>query len=211
MNYTIMYLKNDSLDPSHYVLTPEMFNNSLYKSKNGIRKGIIITSHQYTKVNNSQYSDYEFSKLNFWIMYEDMNALYLASDAKIGYILEVNLKTLLNLYNERLVKDKEVGNGKYMSGEKLVQTLFIKKNYVVHYRAFQTYIKFRIKVKKIHSALKFQQSLWMKDYIEKNICKRKIAKANRDKFEIIYYKLKNNIVFDKQMKNVHKHMRVELL
>ncbi|PKY32298.1 hypothetical protein RhiirB3_450383 [Rhizophagus irregularis] len=47
----------------------------------------------------------------------------------------------LNLYNERLVKDKEVGNGKYVSEEKLVQTLFIKKNYVVHYRAFQTYIQ----------------------------------------------------------------------
>ncbi|CAG8536714.1 2872_t:CDS:2 [Dentiscutata erythropus] len=158
----------------------------------------------------------------------------IAPDAEIGYTLEVDLEVpvhlhnffadyplapekqivpedWLSLYNERLVYDKEVGGGKYMSGEKLVQTLFTKKNYVVHYRALQTYIKFRMKVTKIHSALKFRQSPWMKDYIEENIRKRKIAKANRDEFGVMYYKLKNNVVFGKQIENVHKHMRVELL
>ncbi|CAG8510745.1 3668_t:CDS:2 [Funneliformis mosseae] len=67
----------------------------------------------------------------------------IAPDAKIEYILEVNLKApvhlhnffadyplapekqivpeeWLNLHNERLVHDKEVGNGKYITGEKLV-------------------------------------------------------------------------------------------
>ncbi|CAG8544854.1 6643_t:CDS:2 [Cetraspora pellucida] len=37
------------------------------------------------------------------------------------------------------------------------------------------------------------------------------AKANGDEFEVMYYKLKNNAVFGKQMENVYKHMRVELL
>uniref|UniRef100_U9SG93 Uncharacterized protein n=1 Tax=Rhizophagus irregularis (strain DAOM 181602 / DAOM 197198 / MUCL 43194) TaxID=747089 RepID=U9SG93_RHIID len=119
----------------------------------------------------------------------------IVSDIEIGYILEVDLEApvhlhdfftdyllafekqlipenWLNLYNERLVKDKEVGNGKYVSEEKLVQTLFIKKNY-------------------------------MKDYIEKNIRKRKIAKANGNEFGVMYYKLKNNAVFGKQMENVY--------
>ncbi|CAG8464061.1 9397_t:CDS:2 [Gigaspora margarita] len=54
-------------------------------------------------------------------------------------------------------------------------------------------------------------SPWMKDYIEENIRKRKIAKANGDKFGVMYYKLKNNAVFGKQMENVRKHMRVEIL
>src|SRR5688572_11893813 len=77
-------------------------------------------------------------------------------DAEIGYTLEVDLEVpvhlhnffadyslapekqivpedWLSLYNKRLVNDKEVRNGKYMSEEKLVQTLFTKKNYVVHY------------------------------------------------------------------------------
>src|SRR6185437_7951649 len=86
----------------------------------------------------------------------------IAPDAEIGYMLELDLEApvhlhnyfanyplapekqiipedWLSLYNERLVQDKEVGNGKYMSGEKLVQALYPKKNYVVHYRALQTY------------------------------------------------------------------------
>jgi hypothetical protein len=51
----------------------------------------------------------------------------------------------------------------------------------------------------------------MKEYIEENIRKRKIAKANGDEFGVMYYKLKNNAVFGKQMENVRKHMRVEIL
>ena len=100
------------------------------------------------------------------------------------------------------MKDKEIENGKYVLRKKLVQTFFTKKNYVVHYQALQTYIKFGIKVTKIHGALKFRQSPWMKDYIEENICKRKIAKANGDEFGVMYYKLKNNAVFGKQMENI---------
>ncbi|CAG8685617.1 5437_t:CDS:2 [Funneliformis mosseae] len=111
-----MCLKNDGLDSSYYVSASEMFNDPLYKSskaelklmtnmdkyltvENNIREGMIMTSYRYAKVNNLQYSDYEFSKLNFWIMFKDMNALYLASDAKIDYTLEVNLKILVYLYD----------------------------------------------------------------------------------------------------------------
>ncbi|CAI2201375.1 13271_t:CDS:2, partial [Funneliformis geosporum] len=93
----------------------------------------------------------------------------------------------LNLYNKRLVNDKEVGNGKYVSREKLLQTLYPKKNYVVHYRALQIYMKFGMKITKIY------------------------AKANGDEFVVMYYKLKNNAIFGKQMENIYKHMRVELL
>ena len=69
MNYIIMCLKDDSLDLSHYVSAPEMFNDSLYKSsraelklitdmneylivKNGIREGMTMVSYQYAKANN---------------------------------------------------------------------------------------------------------------------------------------------------------------
>ena len=88
-----MCLKDNSLDPFHYVLAPGIFNDSLYKSsrvelkfitdideylmvKNGICKEITMASYQYTKANHPQCSDHEFSKPNSWIMYEDMNTLY---------------------------------------------------------------------------------------------------------------------------------------
>ena len=64
----------------------------------------------------------------------------------------------LSLYNERLVHDKEVRDGKYITEEKLVQTLYPKKNYVVYYRALQLYMKMEMKVVKIYRSLKFQQS-----------------------------------------------------
>jgi len=104
-----------------------------------------------------------------------------------------------------------VGGGKYVLSEKLVQTLLSKKNYVVHYRTLQLYTQLGIKITKIHGALKFRQSAWMKPFIEENIRKRKIAKAKGDEFGVMYYKLKNNAVYGKQMENVRKHMRVELV
>ena len=66
MNYTIMCLQDDGLDPSHYVSAPGMFNDSLCKSsgaelmmdideylmvKKGIRGGMIMASHRYAKAN----------------------------------------------------------------------------------------------------------------------------------------------------------------
>ncbi|CAG8757768.1 15330_t:CDS:2, partial [Racocetra persica] len=79
-------------------------------------------------------------------------------------------------------QDKEVGEEKYVLGEKLLQTLLPKKNYIIHYQALQTYMKFRMKITKIYGVLKFKQTPWIKSYIEENICKRKIAKANKDEF-----------------------------
>ena len=71
-------------------------------------------------------------------------------------------------------------------------------------------MKFKMKITKIHNILKFKQFLQIKKYIEKNIYKCKIVKANGDEFKVIYYKLKNNIVFDKQMENIYKHIKVKL-
>ncbi|GES91991.1 uncharacterized protein LOC110442433 [Rhizophagus clarus] len=226
MNYTIMCLQDDGLDPSHYVSAPGMFNDSLYKSsgaelklmmdmdeylmvEKGIRGSMTMASHRYAKANNPKCPDYDSSKPTTWILYEDMNALYsgvmtqympteiigkvgpeevpdiqtIAPDAEIGYMPEVDLEVLahlhnffadyplalekqivpenwLSLYNERLVHDKAVGGGKYTTA--------------IH--------EIWVKVTKIHGALKFQQSPWMKEYIEENIRKRKIAKANGDEF-----------------------------
>ena len=93
MNYTIMCLQDDGLDPSHYVSAPGMFNDSLYKSsgaklklmtdmdeylmvEKGIRGGMTMVSHRYAKANNPKCSDYNPEKPTFWTTYEDFNALY---------------------------------------------------------------------------------------------------------------------------------------
>ena len=46
-------------------------------------------------------------------------------------------------------------------------------------------MKFEMKIINIYGALKFRQSLWIKNYIKKNIHKCKIAKANEDEFGVM--------------------------
>ncbi|CAG8578341.1 10513_t:CDS:2 [Acaulospora colombiana] len=187
-----MCLKDDGLDPSHYVSAPGMFNNSLYKSsgaelklmtdideylivENGIRGGMTMTSHRYAKA-----PQFQTMSPASQIPGSCISALArLLCKLSISARKADSSRRWLSLYNERLVRDKNVG-------------------------ALQTYIKFGIKVTKIYSALKFKQSPLMKEYsiIEENICKRKIAKANVDEFGVMYYKLKYNAVFSKQMENV---------
>ncbi|CAG8712890.1 12294_t:CDS:2 [Dentiscutata erythropus] len=234
MNYTIMCLQDDGLDPSYYVSAPGMFNDSLYKSS-GAELKLMMDMNEYLIVEKGAMMQYMPTKKKGKVDPEEVPDIQtIAPNAEIGYMPEVDLEVPAHLhdffadyslapekqivlenwlspYNAKLVQDKEVGGGKYVTGEKLVQTLYPKKNYVVYYRALQLYMRQGLKVTKIHGTLKFKQSPWMKEYIEKNICKRKIAKANGDEFGVMYYKLKNNTVFGKQIENVCKHMRVELL
>ena len=50
--------------------------------------------------------------------------------------------------------------------KKLIPNLGSKTNYVVHYRNHQLYLSLGMKLTKIHRALEFKQSDWMKKYID---------------------------------------------
>ena len=66
-----------------------------------------------------------------------------------------------------------------------------------HYENLQLYLRLRLKLKQIHHVLEFNQSKWLKPYVEFNTHKRIKAEKNGDKDGQALYKLMNNVVYSK--------------
>ena len=60
---------------------------------------------------------------------------------------------------------------------KLIPTLNKKEKYVLHYRHLQLYTNLGLKVKKVHIVLEFNQSPWLRQYIDFNTQKRTQTKS----------------------------------
>ena len=65
-----------------------------------------------------------------------------------------------------------------------------------------------MKLKKIHRILKFIQSDWMRPYIDFNTDKRKESSNESDKN---FFKLINNSVCSKTMKNLRKRIKIRVV
>ena len=168
-----------------------------------------------------------------WVLDEEIeelqaNIMKLDQDCERGYILEVDLEipedkhdffnqyvpapehvevniSMLSLANKECLRKLDV---KHIKGKKLIPNLHNKKKYVLHYRALQCYLELGLKLTKIHRAIHFNQSPWLKNYIDFNTEQRKRAKNT---FEKNFFKLMNNSVFGKTIENLRNRTDIELV
>ena len=166
-----------------------------------------------------------------WLIQKQIDNLDITKkkeDSKKGLILEVDLEypeELHDLHNdyplapekvkvtEDMLSDycKNISEKYHISTglvSKLIPTLGNKEKYVLHYRNLQLYTDLGLKIAKIHRVLEFNQSSWLKQYIDFNTEKRKNAKND---FEKDFFKLMNNSVFGKTMENLRKRVDVRLV
>ena len=195
----------------------------------GIRGGISMISNRHGKANNSYMGDeYDDKRATKYITYLDANNLYgwamckplptrdfkwmdddeLTSWKKHACLLEVDLeypKELHDLHNDYPLAPERLVLGKV---EKLVPNLNDKIKYVIHYENLKLYESLGLKITKIHRGIKFEESTWLKQYIDLNTDLR--SKANNE-FEKDFFKLMNNSVFGKTMENIRNRVDIRLV
>lgn len=156
---------------------------------------------QYLPLNGFKWCEDEFT--------EEL-ILKIADDSNTGYIFEVDLEYPANLHNlhsdypfcpeNRLVSESS-------KQSKLLLTLHDKNRYVVHYKMLKLILQQGLKLKKIHKVLQFEQSPWLKPYIELNTELR--MRATND-FDKNFFKLMVNAIFGKTMENVRSRVDIRL-
>ena len=86
-------------------------------------------------------------------------------------------------YQKNLLKTMHGGASNEV--EKLVPNLYDKTRYVLHYCNLQHFLQLGMRLKKIHRAVRFDQSPWMAPYIRMNTDLRKQAKSTFEQSRLI--------------------------
>ena len=157
--------------------------------KHGIRGSITQAIQRYAKANNKYMGkQYDPEEESSFLQYLDTNKLYgwamsqpiptcgfkwvtpdeIAEHSDKGYLLEVDVKyprELHDLHNDLpfMCEKMEINKVK-----KLVPNLYDKKNYVNHVRVLNQAFKHGLILKRVHRMIEFDQSVWLKPYINFN-------------------------------------------
>ena len=140
-----------------------------------------------------------------WMDNEELN-----NWRSIPCILEVDLEyphDFHNLQNDYPLAPESV-TPESSTVPKLIPNLNDKVKYIVHYENLKLYESQGLKITKIHRGIRFEESAWLKKYIDLNTNLR--TKATND-FEKDFFKLMNNSVFGKTCENIENRVDVRLV
>ena len=200
----------------------------------GIRGGITQAVRKYTAANNPIMGDkFDPNEDTTYLQYLDTNNLYswamsqplptggfkwvdvnpseiseLATRTDKGYILEVDVSYPKDLHNSHNDLPFMCERMEINGVEKLVPNLRDKKNYVIHIQALNQVLQHGLRLDRIHRAIEFDQSPWLKTYIDFNT---QLRTAATNDFEKDFFKLMNNSVFGKTIENIRKHRNIKLV
>ena len=138
-----------------------------------------------------------------WVMPDEI-----AERRDKSYLLEVDIKypkELHSLHNDLSFVCEKMQINKV---EKLVPNLRDKMNYVIHLRSLNQALKNGLILKMVHCLIEFDQSAWLKPYINFNTQLRTQVKND---FKKDFFKLMNNSVFDKTIENIRKYKDIKLV
>ena len=165
-----------------------------------------LTEKQINKINLDQYNEDSNKGLLIEVDLEYPKELHdLHNDYPLAAERVCVNNNMLSKYCKRIAAKYNISTGLV---HKLIPTLSNKEKYVLHYRNLQLYLDLGLKVNKVHRVLEFNQSPWLKQYIQFNTLKRTQAKNS---FEKDFFKLMNNSVFGKTMENIRKRVDVRLI
>ena len=200
----------------------------------GIRGGITQAVHKYALANNKYMGDKSNpNEDTTYLQYLDANNLYgwtmsqphptggfkwvdvnpneiseLATRTDKGYLLEVDVSYPKDLHDSHNDLPFMCERMEINGVEKLVPNLRDKKSYVIHIQALNQVLQHGLMLDRIHRAIEFDQSPWLKTYIDFNT---QLRKAATNDFEKDFFKLMNNSVFGKTMENIRKYRNIKLV
>ena len=200
----------------------------------GIRGGITQAVRIYASVNNKYMGDkFNPNEDTAYLQYLDVNNLYgwamsqplptgrykcvdvnpneiseLATRTDKGYILEVDVSYPKDLHDSHNDLPFMCERMEINGVEKLVPNLRDKKSYIIHIQALNQALQHGLRFDRIHQAIEFNQSPWLKTYIDFNT---QLRTAATNDFEKDFFKLMNNSVCGKTMENIRKHRNIKLV
>ena len=203
------YMKNyDEKAPSKYIMYLDANNLYGWAMSQYLPTGNFkwLSQNQIEKTNLGKYTENSKKGLILEVDLEYPQELHdLHNDFPLGPEKVKVAKDMLSDYCKKIADKFNISSGLV---HKLIPTLNDKEKYILHYRNLQSYLSLGLKLKKIHRVLQFDQSPWLKQYIDFNTQKRTHAKNS---FEKDFFKLMNNSVFGKTMENIRKRVDVRLV